>query len=1503
LKKITVLNKWIHRLLNFKFKLVGYTLLLILFFANLFYFSQDRIAEYALQYLSANTGFQLSVKHFKLDIFGEIILNDVLIRDREQRPMIKVHELRINFSPMDIYRQGEICAKDAYICGAAVNLWYHKDSKELNIIEWIDSFDRLSSDTTKDSTYHRFVLKIPDIQIEDSYFSFNEVNEDSLPAHLFDYYHFQFSKINAKVKDFRVADDTIELYAKNLQTIEPINHWKVHSLNTFFSYSDKAMTFKKLDVKVGQSHVFDELGLFYNDLNEFSDFNKKVKIKANIKNSTLHSKDLALFADFFKQYNKSVLVNGKIDGTVEDLHTDNVRIKLANSELTFDKMHFKGLPDVDLVKMDVSLKHSKLNAEDILYFVPPDYHHLVNKLGKIDFQGKFDGVYDNFLADGIFKTSLGEVQTNLKMDLKNTTYEGALALRQFDLGKYIDDKNLGLISMQGIIKGKGFLRKDVDFFVDAKVDSVFALDYFYQNLLVNGNMKEGIFNGKASINDAFLKVMGEGLIDITNEQLKFKADINKANLKDLKLTQEVINISTLLDVDIVGLNIDNAVGRLNCFRNRLLIKDKEFIFDSLKIKSEYFDNLRHLDLKSDWADIYTSGHFNITRLYEEVLSTTSHYLQYINDTVPPPRLQVPDTSFHDINLDILCKNINPILHAYVDSAAFLSQDAYFSGQLLLDSDWNLFLNGGADSFSVAHDVYFTESVFQINASKERLAAPINASIDIHSERQHLLVPTKNMNLQTTLKDKRIAYDFNIDSQTNTDTVSITGDFDFSEATWLFRLFPDTIRVLEYSWEAENEVIVSLLRDKITFEKAVDFKSGAQEFHASGTFAKNPTEVFQARLKSFDINILSPLIGYKIEGAADINLTLRDVYDTAIINGDVLVRNVAFESNSVGDLSLKIDWLETEKKFALNGAVAQRNIEVFAIDGFLDMKQEKEQLDAVIQIINGKFNLISPFVKDILSDIDGKIFGAVKVSGRLDNPQFAGEAYITRGAFRIDYLNTSLRFDDKIIIQNNGIVFDRVKMTDKYGRPAYIEGGLYHENYQNFSLDMRGELYNVLVLNTNPKLNSLYHGTAFATGDWRLTGDFDKVDIVVNLRSEKDTKFFLPIGGAETVESSFIRFKRSDSLDVVMAKEFKDRIIAQSNIRMVLNLDLSKDTYMEIIFDQKAGDIIKGYAEGKIKMIIDTEGDFSMFGSTEIVKGGYNFTFMNIINKAFEVSQGSTITWDGDPYAAKLNITAKYRQMASLAPIILGADSTILKRPEIRRKYPVIVDLYLRGDLLSPDITFDIECKDYPTTVVAGGAPILLDANVQAFKQRIDNDEQELNRQVFSLIVLKRLSEQNNMMAGINQSAVNNLSELLTNQLSAWLSQVDENLQVDIDLNGITPEALQTLQLRLSYSFFDNKMRLTREGTFTNVQNQTSFSSVMGDWILEYNITESGRLRLKAYYRNNYTNYDASLQSNANSGGSLLFNLSFDNLKNLFKRTKKVKKTIIDDEIKLENLPK
>jgi hypothetical protein len=190
------------------------------------------------------------------------------------------------------------------------------------------------------------------------------------------------------------------------------------------------------------------------------------------------------------------------------------------------------------------------------------------------------------------------------------------------------------------------------------------------------------------------------------------------------------------------------------------------------------------------------------------------------------------------------------------------------------------------------------------------------------------------------------------------------------------------------------------------------------------------------------------------------------------------------------------------------------------------------------------------------------------------------------------------------------------------------------------------------------------------------------------------------------------------------------------------------------------------------------------------------------------------------------------------------------------------------------------------------------AGILNYKSRLLTDEQELNRQVFSLLVLRRLSPEGTF-SGVEGSVGSSLSELLSNQLSYWVSQaIDENLEIDMNLNTMNQDALNSLQLRLSYSMFDGRLRVT---------GQSDSRTMLGDWTVEYMLSKDGKLKIKMFNRSNQ-NVIINDMSNNNmiTGVSLIHSQNFNTLKELFTFRKKKKKqsqvTLPEEEATTQSSP-
>jgi len=301
--------------------------------------------------------------------------------------------------------------------------------------------------------------------------------------------------------------------------------------------------------------------------------------------------------------------------------------------------------------------------------------------------------------------------------------------------------------------------------------------------------------------------------------------------------------------------------------------------------------------------------------------------------------------------------------------------------------------------------------------------------------------------------------------------------------------------------------------------------------------------------------------------------------------------------------------------------------------------------------------------------------------------------------------------------------------------------------------------------------------------------------------------------------------------------------------------------------------------------VDRTGEFKMFGEFTITKGDYLFTLQNIINKRFSVKPGGTVNWSGSPYNAQVNLQAVYALRATLAELMYPDTSAMYQR-----RMQVECVLNMTNSLLNPDITFDI---DLPNADQSAKTDVINRIGV--------GNDQEMNRQVFGLLVLNKFlpREEQNLGSETGGFFSANSAEMLSNQLSNWLSRISNDFDVGVNYRPGSDIASDEVEVALSTQLFNNRIIVDGNVGVANnrsaAQSGQSSSNIVGDVNIEYKITQDGRLRVRAFNRSNDFGANALVANNApfTQGVGLSFRKDFNTFSDLFKGKKKEPKKALD----------
>ncbi len=314
--------------------------------------------------------------------------------------------------------------------------------------------------------------------------------------------------------------------------------------------------------------------------------------------------------------------------------------------------------------------------------------------------------------------------------------------------------------------------------------------------------------------------------------------------------------------------------------------------------------------------------------------------------------------------------------------------------------------------------------------------------------------------------------------------------------------------------------------------------------------------------------------------------------------------------------------------------------------------------------------------------------------------------------------------------------------------------------------------------------------------------------------------------------------------------------------------------MQIVFDPKIGDIIKGNGSGNINLQISNDGKFLMFGSYEIETGDYLFTLHNIINKKLKVEKGGSISWNGDPIDAIIDMMAIYSTKAT--PSVLVPDPPAYLKD---KRYPVDCHLIMTNKMMNPNLQFEIVL---PTA----------EEETRNFVKNAITTEEELTKQFLSLLIINNFSSsqfgagsgtvtaQGTGMAGVTTS------ELLSNQLSNWLSQISNDFDIGVNYRPGDEITTDQLEVALSTQILDDRVIIHTNldvggSQTTGTQQGTSTKNITGEFDVDVKLTNDGKLSLKAY---NHSNDDQLyITSQYTQGVGLIYREDFNTFGELIKR--------------------
>ncbi len=1448
---------------------------------------QNFIVNYISYTVSKKTGFQLTIEDVSIRWLDAGEFQQIKLLDPDSNMMLDANSLYVDLNIWNILT-GDIIEEDniefdtttIYLAPIIVE----DTNRVLNLSLFIQRLRNYDPDNPTPTPEGK-LIHLHRVAVNHGKVVFNDWQKDRLESGL-DLNHFTISDLHTEWKELKIDKGVITANIELLSGIESNTELAIENLSSGFYYDSTTIDFHGLNAQFGKSLIRDTLEIHYRDKANFRNFRDSVELHLNFDKSILYQEDIARIMPPGNYLPYKMELSGKFNGTISNFKLEDYTLAFGRSRLE-GTAGFTGLPDISETFLNLRFKNSRINPEDLQNIISVR-NQLLSELGNLQLNGRFIGYVNDFVAFAEIDTQNGKINSDLNLKIPETgepTYAGRLQLRDFRMGEYLDNEDIGRINFTGSVLGTSFNPEKIRMDLNGDFNLLEFKDYPYQRIYVDGQIANNFYQGYLRINDPNLQFELDGTVDLRKkaEKISMISILNHISLKPLGLSESDIIARTTAELDFRGLSIDEIVGEMKFKDSEIQVDDRYMKVDSASLYSEFRDDsTKVMKVRSDLADVDIEGKYQLVTVYKNLRDLVKKYNRIIldpgleDDSIRLEQTEKPSYLSYKVKIH----EIDPLLSLLKEDVQ-LSEIKELKGEFAAGktTSFNLF----TEIDSLRYGKYeFNDNLVELNISSGPDTLSTAGSLVIQSKKQNLAgINLEDISLNLNLEKLNLDFDLNARQEQYNNFLSLNGDVKFGSVSTIVTLENSSLDLLGRPWQIDRLARLEFSDSKVGISNVI-ISNEFQGLFVEGNISSDSTDRLTIQFESLGLQNINSLINKDLYGFLSGYMNISNVYGNTKIENDLSILEMSINNYPVGDVFGKVLWDKDNKEFDLDFTVEYNKVLTMDLNGYYRPKDTEEPLYLDAKLLNAPVNLLEPWIGKYFSNLTGTATGEFQIKGSTFSPRVFGRGKLLGGSFRVNYLMVDYFLEGDFSFSENIIFMDNITVSDRFQNSGRLLGSIDHGGFKNMSVDLLGRFNGIQVLNTSAADNSLFYGQGFGTGDISFKGPVNNLSITANARTEKGTRIFIPIGGIDDVDTQdFINFT-SFADTVKMVRPEVDEIDLKG-VTLDLNIDVTNDAYAEIIFDIKAGDIIRGRGNGDLNLRIDTNGEFNMFGPLNIDEGWYNFTLYNLINKEFTIYPGGKITWYGDPYEGVMDLTASYRQPASIAPIL---DPTYAENPDVKRLYPTEVVMGLTGPLLSPEINFDIKAEQLPRNV--SGTSLDMSLEFESFKNRID--EQELKRQVFSLIVLKKFSPPQEFNTGGVIS--NSVSELFSNQLSYWMSQVDENLEIDfdVDLTTFDQEAFNTFQMRLSYTFFDGRLRLTRDGTFINQEDEVDLNSLAGNWSVEYLITQDGRVKARVYNRNNYDNLNLSERNNNTTGISLQYTQSFNEffkeLGKVFKSNKK-----------------
>ncbi len=1448
---------------------------------------QNRVVDYATNFASEFLETRVGIKTIQVSSLGQLRFEGVYVEDYSGDTLLYAKRLDVNIQRLGLASR-DLRFGRVRLQGGELNLRQMDDSL-LNIKHIIERL------TPKTPAKRRVKILFEQIQLSEFNFRLERLAHRN-PEFGVDYGDMELLGLTADVQRLAIEGSNVRASIRELTTRER-SGFEIASLRGEFNLAVGEISFTETTLESRYSYLhLPRLRLCAPSWAEYKSFIQDVTIEAEITGSTLYSDDVSYFAPALRNWGIAITdldMNGM--GQVDDLSLDISRSVIEQGSALAVSLHVSGLPDIKKSYFCAQIHECITTPSDIdkIYYAVSGKRFAesvaskIDKLGELRYSGGFDGTTQDFIANFDATSALGVVKSTIQMDnlgAEGHIISGDVVTTDFNVGLLFDTEHIGLISLETNIESdiKRVKESAIAYgnisHLELRGQDIYDVEFHGE--IEQGDLMAEVRSKNRGLDFELSAIVDMGEQDRGHELILWLNDID-LNRLGVNQRDSISQLSAKIEASLQGHTIEDLVGEITMHEGAYAFGDKRLASQNITLYMQNEQESKYFELSSEYADLIYRSTDSYHKSWEYLRSSMGDFMPALYCNAEYRRASSLEREDNDGSLDN-----NSIVSLEIKDIELLSE-AFVKGlHIAHGSRADLMFNATKRDMSLSVRSQYIELNSTLALDVNLDIANSADSLALSGSIEEMLVGMRQfdaLSLRGGARDNivRVEAGYSDAKGSSSANISAVSEVSYSPKSGRqanIQLLPSQISQESEVWDIGARNIL-ITKDGLDIDH-FRIRNTEQELLVDGLVSRSERDTLRVNMRNFDLSVLSSVtkaIGYDVEGHTSGEVVASSALYNMRVEANVLIDSASMNSIPAPPLMLLAQWDTSRNRadISLSNRVKQDTL----IRGYYIPSEVRYFAQVDIDSLN--LGLLDAPLKGVLTNTSGYVHTRLRLNGLRRDAELAGYIDVNDLSTRVGYTNVTYRLPKaRIDVQANELKCQDVPIYDTLGGSGRLNLNLSLMHLSNISYSVGLSVENILALNTTPRDSDLFYGGVFTTGYIDIRGNRLGVDMDIRATTTRGSEFFLPLSNKSNISTAeFIKFVSPqsvvDTTDVRLrrrlqfeAQQQRKRRERSNNLNINMALNITPEANFQLVIDPTVGDVIRGRGEGQLNLRINPKDNiFEMYGDYTITEGSYLFTLRNIINKRFVISPGSTIQWSGNPLDANLNIEAVYKLKASLQPLI---------QDESTRAVPVDCSIILSGQLLRPDVSFDISLPS-------------ADPEQEAVINNLLNDQETISRQFFYLMLansfISEAASGSGAEFGVNTTAATGF-ELLTNQLSNWLSS--SNYNVIIRYRPESELAGDEFDLGISHSLINNRLLVEIEGNYTNdtstvEEGEDPTSNFAGEAYITWLIDSSGALRLRGFTQT-IDRFDEN-QGLQETGIGVYYRESFNNFRDLQQRVK------------------